>query len=411
MDLVPLDSFKTNPRNPKGHDLGAIILSLRTHGFVDAPVIDDRTGQLLGGHGRVEALQAMRKAGEKPPDGIAVNGAGWMVPVQRARTRNDGQAAALMVALNRTVELGGTDEQKLADLLKDLAASGDIVGSGYDRDDLDQLLKDLGQNDKTEDEAPAPPKTPITKPGDLWLLGDHRLLCGDSTKPEDVARVMQMQKAALMATDPPYGVAYDSATMHKNGSAWDDIDGDQMDGPKLQAFLEQVFRTAVQQALRPDAAWYLWHAQMTQGFFAAAAAAAANLLLHRQIIWVKPALLFGRGDYHWRHELCFYGWVKGNRPPFYGERNQTTVWEIGNETSNGKREHPTQKPISLWDAPIRNHTKPGEILYEPFSGSGTQIIAAEKTERRCCAIEIAPAYVDVAVERWQKMAGKAAVRE
>jgi DNA modification methylase len=197
----------------------------------------------------------------------------------------------------------------------------------------------------------------------------------------------------------------------KGGAGWGDIDNDIDDGPKLQSFLEAVFRSATSNALAENAAWYLWHAQMTQAFYAAAAAAAADLLIHRQIIWVKPSLMFGHGDYHWKHELCFYGWVKGHRPPFYGERNQVTVWEIGNETAPTDRDHPTQKPVALWDAPILNHTKPGEVVYEPFSGSGTQIIAAEQKGRKCRAIEISPGYVDVAVQRWEKLTGRTAKRE
>jgi DNA modification methylase len=131
-------------------------------------------------------------------------------------------------------------------------------------------------------------------------------------------------------------------------------------------------------------------------------------LIHRQIIWAKPSLLLGRGDYHWQHELCFYGWVRGNRPPFYGPRNQTTLWPMGKETS---KEHPTAKPVALWLPPIQNHTKTGEVMYEPFSGSGSQIITAEQTGRRCYAMELSPQYVDVAVRRWQQFTGKRATLE
>jgi DNA modification methylase len=145
---------------------------------------------------------------------------------------------------------------------------------------------------------------------------------------------------------------------------------------------------------------------LTQGTFFAAAAAAADILIHRQIIWQKPSLVFGRGDYHWQHELCFYGWRRGNRPPFYGPRNQTTLWAVGRETS---KDHPTAKPVDLWKPPIENHTKIGEVIYEPFSGSGSQIIAAEQTARRCYAMELSPQYVDVAVRRWQQFTGKRAV--
>ena len=234
----------------------------------------------------------------------------------------------------------------------------------------------------------------------------HLLACGDSTDPEVVARVMGGERAVLMATDPPYGVGYgdetgSNATAQKFGT----IANDENDGPKLQAFLERAFTAAVDHALAPNAAWYLWHAQLTQGFFAAAAA--AQLLIHRQIIWVKPSLILGHGDYHWRHELAFYGWVQGNRPPFYGERNQTSVWEITNETTPNEREHPTQKAVELFLIPMRNHVHAGEIVYEPFAGSGTQIIAAAIHGARCRAVELDPRYVDVIRRRWTTWAREA----
>ncbi|MFA5196399.1 MAG: DNA methyltransferase [Bacteroidales bacterium] len=231
------------------------------------------------------------------------------------------------------------------------------------------------------------------KAGDLFQIGEHRLLCGDSTKAEDVALVMGGEKAVLFATDPPYGVAYNDETGSGKGKT---ILNDENNGEKLQSFLESCF-TSWLPFLEKNAAWYLWHAQLTQGFFAAAAA--AGLLIHRQIIWVKPSLIMGHGDYHWKHELCFYGWQRGNRPPFYGERNQNTVWEIGRE-SDGI--HPTQKPIAIWDAPLKNHTKIGQICAEPFCGSGSQLVTCQNLNRKCYGIEIDPGYCAVILDRMMK---------
>ena len=235
---------------------------------------------------------------------------------------------------------------------------------------------------------------------EAWRWLDRLLNQGDQAT---VARVMGGERAALMATDPPYGVAYTVET--GVGSKFGAIANDENDGPRLQAFLESAFGAA-KTALLDNAAWYLWHAQMTQGFFAAAAAAAAAVIIHRQIIWVKPSLILGHGDYHWRHELCFYGWVEGHRPPWYGDRKQTTVWEIGRENDGV---HPTQKPIEIFERPLQFNTCSGDIAYEPFCGSGSQIIACENLSRRCRAVEISPAYVAVALERWATHTGKTPV--
>lgn len=415
IDYLPIDGIKRAPRNPKEHDLGAIHQAIARFGYVMPVLLNERTGRLVAGHGRLDALLQLQKDGKAPPENIRVKDGKWLVPVIRGKSfRNEAEAEAYLVADNRLTTLGDWNQHTLAELLVDLAKGSGLAGTGYDKDDLDELLKDLKKQEGGEDTVPTPPKTPVTKPGWIYELGDQRLICGDSTDATVVERLMGDQRAALMATDPPYGIGYeggkDGEGVRPKGKGkaggWSDIDNDITDGPKLQAFLEACFRAATARALRPNAAWFLWHAHLTQGFFAAAAA--ADLLLNRQIIWVKPVLMFGRGHYHWKHELCFYGWVKGNRPPFYGKHNQTTVWEITNETTPANRKHPTQKPLELFIIPIRNHTKPGEVLYEPFAGSGTQVIAAEKTGRRCHAIEISPAYCDVIVERWEKFSGRKA---
>ncbi|HUV67888.1 MAG TPA: hypothetical protein VMW24_28620, partial [Sedimentisphaerales bacterium] len=192
------------------------------------------------------------------------------------------------------------------------------------------------------DAVPDPPKKPISKTGDLWVLGDHRLLCGDAARAVNVKALMGQSRAALMNTDPPYGVAYANDQRSNPGVAKPRVANDTLHDEKLQAFLETIFTCACDCALKKNAAWYLWHAHLIQGFFAAAAAAAAaDVILHRQIIWVKPVLLLGRGQYHWKHEPCFMGWVKGHSPPDYGlgngERTQTTVWEIAGVSQTDRK--------------------------------------------------------------------------
>jgi DNA modification methylase len=323
-----------------------------------------------------------------------------------------------------------TEDQRREFIVKDNIGFGDWDWEAIGNEWSDLPLEDWGldvwepeQEAKakiTEDEVPEPPTEPITKPGDLWLLGEHRLLCGDATKAEDVERLMDGQRAQLINTDPPYGVSYANDDRPNPGVAKPRVAkprvaNDSLTDEQLQSFLEACFRAAVDHALLPDAAWYMWHAHLTQGYFAAAAAAAAaNVVLHRQIIWVKPVLLLGRGQYHWKHEPCFMGWVKGNQPPDYGEgkgeRTQTTVWEVGTVTQAERKEfnHATPKPVKLFEIPIVKHTKKGDIVYEPFSGSGPQVIAAEQLGRKCYGMEISPAYCDVIVKRWETLTGKKA---
>lgn len=420
-DLRPLATaiatLTPDPANARKHgarNLETIAASLRQFGQVK-PIVVTEGGQIIAGNGTVEAARTL----------------GW-THVAATRFANVEQARAYALADNRTAELADWDIDLLKSQVDELAALDfDVASLGFDTSDIDRIIRDMehrAADDRepppeiTEDEPPPPPKKAITKPGDLWLLGNHRLMCGDSTKAEDVARLMDGERAGLMNTDPPYGVAYANDDRPNPGVAKPRVAKprvakDELRDDALQAFLETAFGAAVSSALNLNAAWYLWHAHLTQGFFAAAAAAAAaNVVLHRQIIWVKPVLLLTRGQYHWKHEPCFMGWVEGQQPPDYGagngERNQTTVWEIAGVQQAERKEfdHSTPKPVELFAIPIVKHLKPGEIAYEPFSGSGPQIIAAEQLGRRCFAMELEPQYVDVAVARWEKLTGQKAQR-
>ena len=412
VESVSIASLKPDPKNVRHHDARNITVikgSLQKFGQ-QKPIVVDADNVVRAGNGTLEAAKAL----------------GW-TKINIVRTALTGaQAAAYSVADNRSgdPEVGSTwDDDGLAKLLTELQAQDvELVKiAGFEDKELAQILAQAA-GPVVEDEAPLVPANPITKPGDLWLLGQHRLLCGDSTKAEDVARVMDGQRAGLMNTDPPYGVGYANDERPNPGVAKPRVAkprvaNDVLFDERLQAFLESAFRAAVDSALLESAAWYMWHAHLTQGYFAAAAAAAANVVLHRQIIWVKPVLLLGRGQYHWKHEPCFMGWVQGHQPPDYGEgkgeRTQTTVWEIGSVSQADRKDfnHSTPKPIALFTIPIIKHLLPGEICYEPFAGSGPQFIAAEQLGRRCYGLEISPAYCDVIVKRWEKFTGKKATRE
>ena len=386
-ETATIASLMLDPANVRTHDsknLESIKASLARFGQ-QKPIVVNSKGIIVAGNGTMMAAKMLN----------------WS-SVEIVRTDLEGaEAIAYAIADNRTAELAGWDEAALAQQLAALQIDDEELANiaGFTDAEIEAMI--LDGKEIEEDEVPEPPADPITKTGDLWLLGNHRVLCGDSTKAEDVARLMNGAKAALISTDPPYGVAYGVETGQSN--KFDAIANDENDGPRLQAFLESIFKTAIPH-MNKNAAWYLWHAQLTQGFFAAAAAAAA-VLIHRQIIWVKPSLVLGHGDYHWRHELCFYGWVKNNRAPWYSDRKQTTVWEIGRENDHI---HPTQKPVELFARPMEFNTKVGEVCYEPFAGSGTQFIAAEQLNRKCYGMEISPAYCDVIVKRWETLTGKTA---
>ena len=408
-------------RHPERNQQAALASMLR---FKAArSVVIDKNGIVRAGNATLAAAKA---AGITCVRIIETDGS-ELVAVRRSDW-NDSVATAYSVADNRVAEHAEWSSE-LGDVIAALAHDGIELGDlGFTEEELTELFEgfgdQLGDSSQGTEPDPGPQMDRAAEllekwkveSGQLWEVPSksvagkcHRVLCGDCTKAEHVERLFKTgEKAVLMNTDPPYGVAYTDearvAAERAHGrpqreSKWEfGIKNDGIDGAKLQEFLEAAIRTAVR-FLTDNAAFYLWHPMLTQGTFFAAAAAAADILIHRQIIWVKPSLLFGFGDYHWQHELCFYGWVKGNRPPFYGERNQTTIWDLRHETASIDRKHPTQKPVELFVRPIENHSKRGEIVYEPFAGSGSQFVAAEQTGRICCGIEIEPKYVSVILER------------
>ncbi|MDA8116969.1 MAG: site-specific DNA-methyltransferase [Actinomycetota bacterium] len=355
---------------------------------------------LLDGHQRRETLSRMKLEGfEVPP-----------IPVNFADCRTKAEAKVKVLALASTY--GSVDEAGLIDFAKEAGLDLATISESFRFPDidLDHLVRSAGaammSTGADLDKAAPRPAKPVTKLGDIWKMGEHRLICGDSTDPEVLKRLMDGKKAVLMNTDPPYGINFvENAKSKGQSKEQKDIANDELDGAQLQAFLEATIRAAVPH-LKDNAAFYLWHPMLTQGTFFAAAAA-ADILISRQIIWVKPSLVFGRGDYHWRHELAFYGWRRGHRPPFYGPRNQTTIWEAGRENDGI---HPTQKPVKLFEIPLMNHTKKGELIYEPFAGSGSQFIAAEASGRVCYGVELDRGYCDSIVKRWENLTGKKAER-
>lgn len=400
--LVPIASLSADPANARLHDqrsIDAIANSLKRFGQ-QKPIVCDAAGVTVAGAGLLAAALQL----------------GWTHVAAVHSQLSGAERVAYGIADNRTAELSTWDEDALRALVgsmpEDMAAA-----SGYTQDELQQLLAGDDEHGVHQDEIPEPAKVAVSKLGDVWILGKHRLMCGDCTKPADVAALMQREKAALFATDPPYLVDYDgtnhpqSFTSGKNnnkdwsqtyGTTWDDADGN--------TDLYDRFIAAAVPHLRENAPWYCWHASRRQAMLEAAWVK-AGAFVHCQIIWAKNRPVLTRTWYMWQHEPCLMGWIKNKKPPRMEDaEKRSTVWEFDTLANTEDRpDHPTPKPVELFAIPIEQHTNVGEICYEPFSGSGTQIIAAEQLRRRCFAIDIQPQYIDVAIRRWQSLTGKEAV--
>ena len=329
--------------------------NIRYFGWRHNILVSKRSGCIVAGHGR---LLAAKKLGV------------LLAPVDYQDFASDDEELAVLLADNRLAEIAETDEDSLKALLKELDGKIDLDLTGFDVDSLDDLLDRLDTTEDTDTTTP-PPANPITKPGDLYELGSHRLLCGDSTNLDDVRRVMNGERAILFATDPPYLVGYDG-TNHPGKKPRPSHNTD----------------------------WYCWHASRRQAMVEAAWEK-NGAFVHQQIIWAKPNRpILTRSWYLWAHEPCFMGWIKGNKPPKETSDYERSVWEIEGLNNDERPDHPTPKPLECFAVAMRQHTKKGGLCYEPFSGSGSQLIAGEQLGRRVYGLEISPAYCDVIVKRW-----------
>ncbi len=423
-----------NPRldlQPGDPEYEKLARSIDEFGCVEPLVWNKRTRHLVGGHQRFKVLLAR---GATEVDVSVVD-----LPLEREK--------ALNIALNKIA--GDWDQDKLARLLDELVhiPNFDVSLTGFETADAAALIAGIlhegeDQREETFDVEAAMAETgpAVTTPGDLIVLGkdprlQHRLLCGDSTDPAQVKRVMDGQRAILFATDPPYRVGYTglnhparkgalapragralraASTVRRAGknkdwrgsygvtpTSWDDPEAN----PDLY---EKFIRVAVGHAVRPDAAWYCWHASKRQAMVEEAWAK-AGAFVHQQIVWAKDRPILTYSWYTWQHEPCFFGWVQPNKPPRRVKDFPSTVWHIPTVSPGHATEHPTSKPVELFAIPMRQHTRAGEVCYEPFAGSGSQIIAAQKLGRRCFAVEISPTYCDVIVRRYIAFAGEDAV--
>ena len=344
------------------------------------PIVVDEHAVIIAGHTR---LLAAKKLGLS------------QVPVHVATGLTAAQVKAYRLLDNRAHEETTWDLELLPLELADLQALAiDLSLTGFGEAEIADLLAERTVGLTDPDDTPEAPTEPVSRLGDVWQLGNHRLVCGDSTQADVVANCLNGVKPHLMVTDPPYGVEYDPTWRSDNKAKAGKVRNDDRSN----------WREAW--ALFPGNIAYVWHGGLHAGTVADSLVA-CDFKLRAQIIWVKDRLALSRGDYHWQHEPCWYG-VKGTGN-WKGDRKQTTTWHI-KAREDGGHGHGTQKPVECMRRPIENNSSAGQAIYEPFAGSGTSIIAAEETGRLCHAIELDPIYVDVAIVRWQNFTGKEATR-
>ena len=382
--LTPYD------RNPRKNDdaVDAVVRSIEAFGFLN-PIIVDAEFRICAGHTRHRAAIDM---------GLST------VPVIVAPELIGDKFTGFNIADNQTATIAEWDDAELRAILGELDKDDfDMSTLGFDGDELNEYLADDDAGGQTDpDDVSEPPVDPITKVGDLWMLGDHRLLCGDATKLEDVALLLNGAVPALTVTDPPYGVDYDPAWRDEAAKAGHISYATRRVG-KVKNDDKADWRDAW--SLLPGGVLYCWHADR-HASEVQAGIESAGFEIRNQVIWAKSRFAISRGHYHWRHEPCWYAVKKGSRSDWVGDHSQTTLWEI-NLDANVAGGHGTQKPVECMARPIRNHK--GDV-YDPFVGSGTTLIAAEQLGRKCYAMEIDPTYCDVAVKRWEEFAGKKATR-
>jgi len=386
-DLIP---YARNARTHSDAQVAQIAASIKEWGWTN-PILIDAEGGIIAGHGRV---MAARKLGiEDVPCMIAT---GW----------TEAQRKAYILADNQLALNAGWDTELLKVEIGELNAEGFDLGLiGFGDDFLAGLLN-VGTEGLTDpDDVPEPPAEPVTVLGDVYVLGKHRLVCGDSTNADDVAKALNGVAPHLMVTDPPYGVVYDANWRNEADRANGKPYGARAVG-KVENDDKADWREAW--ALFPGDVAYVWHAGVQAGVVAESLEA-VGLELRSQIVWAKNQMAISRGDYHWQHEPCWYAVRKGRKGHYNGDRKQTTVWNI-DKPRKSETGHSTQKPVECMKRPIVNNSSPGQAVYDPFLGSGTTLIACEMEGRVCHGLELSPAYCDVIVKRWEDFTGQKATR-
>ena len=386
----PIEKLTPQANNARTHtneQIAQIAGSMKEWGWTN-PILIDEGGSIIAGHGRVMAARLL------DIDSIpAIVAKGWTKAQIKAYALADNQ-----LAMNAAwdVDMLRVELQGLDDLDFDLG----LIGFP----DLEALMADTTSGLTDPDDAPAPPEVPVTVSGDLWICGNHRILCGDSTVETDVSRLLNGVKPHLMVTDPPYGVEYDPTWRKEAGL----IKKDTKEGSGRVPNDDRVDWSDAWSLFPGDVA-YIWHADR-HASQVQRSIESCGFVIRCQIIWNKGKVAIGRGDYHWQHEPCWYAVKKNSKGHWGGSRDQWTVWDIRRE-KEGRTEHGTQKPVECMRRPIVNNSSVGQAVYEPFCGSGTTMIAAEMEGRHAYCIESSEAYCDVIVKRWQAFTGQKATHE
>ena len=405
IEYMAVDELLPYARNSRLHSdaqVAAIAASIKEFGFCNPVLIDAENG-IIAGHGRVLGA---RKIDMK------------IVPCLRLGHLTETQRRAYVIADNRLAEKGASwDDAMLACEFADLVTAGyNVELTGFSAEEFAALMtKEVAAGLTDEDATPEPPETPVTVLGDVWLLGKHRLMCGDSTSITAVDTLMAGGQADMLITDPPYNVAYGGAG--GNAANKNKVDGgkrntqtilnDDMSDDAFRQFLRDAFTTATT-AMKPGAVFYIWHSD-SEGYNFRGACRDAGLTVRQCLIWKKSQLVMGRQDYQWKHEPCLYGWKDGAGHLWAADRKQTTILEFDKPSTNDI--HPTMKPVALFEYQMLNNTKGADVVLDLFGGSGTTAIACEKHGRHARLMELEPRYVDVICRRWEEFTGQKAVRE
>ena len=383
-ELIP---YASNSRTHSDEQVAQIAASIKEFGF-NNPVLLDKENGIIAGHGRV---LAGRKLGLKE------------VPTIELSHLTDTQRKAYVIADNKLALNAGWDMELLSLEMGDLRDEGfDLSLIGFNDDELANMFVDKTEGLTDPDEVPDIPDDPVTVEGDVWLLGKHRLMCGDSTSIDAVDKLVDNEPVDMWLTDPPYNVAYEGATKDKLT-----IQNDNMGDDEFRKFLTEAY-TAADSVMKHGAVFYIWHAD-SEGYNFRGAAQDNGWVVRQCLIWRKSSMVMGRQDYHWQHEPCLYGWKEGSAHLWASDRKQTTIMEFDKPSAN--REHPTMKPVALFEYQMLNNTKGEDIVLDSFGGSGTTLIAAEMNGRRARVMEFDPKYCDVIIKRWQDFTGEQAKLE